>query len=748
MSSAVAPSLEDLIDNPAPAWLWDVDRHKIAWGNQAAIAFWGEDGLLDLIERDFDPNDVTALHIARLAWEQPERHFLKRYEFDLGGERKLTACQIYTLPLDDGRPGALLIVEPAHDSTHFTRFGEMVQEAPLPLMLFADDGRLLHQNGEADMAFGNIARDEGLQALLPADQDMLDLTTRVVRSGTLSRSLTLTTRSGPRPYRVTLKRVVDPDTRSHALLFVGRDIGDRRAIEAFQSKRSAELQTLLNHVSDFQWRLDANMRFTQFTGRFEETLGVAPDALLGKSWSEAVSQFDLGPSAALTEALRSKSAWRDCDLLWRVKRKHHDKGSNKIEEREIKHLSLSALPLLDSDGAFAGWNGVATVKTYDTHKSAPTPRSTDRPQAEYSDTLFDTSYDGVLLLDSAGKIIRANESAVRLLGECAGLSLTRLITRPHRSRMKSYLESFDLPADEPYDDPFGAGVEIATDSHPDRTLLLTLRPLGSDYAGAAYTALIRDISQLKDTEAELRRALNLAKESNAQKSEFLASIAHELRTPLNAIIGFSEVMRDERFGAIGSEKYLSYAADIHESGTLLLSLINDLLDLSKIEAGKFEPQFEQVDVAAVIEQCVNMVKPGAADDRIAVRTQIAYDTPHLVADKRSLIQILLNLLSNAVKFTGPGGQVTVSTHVSPDGDLTLSVQDTGIGMSEEDLDRAFVPFGQARNAATRKAKGTGLGLPLSKALTAANRGSLRIETSPGNGTLVELAFPSTQVLQD
>ena len=122
--------------------------------------------------------------------------------------------------------------------------------------------------------------------------------------------------------------------------------------------------------------------------------------------------------------------------------------------------------------------------------------------------------------------------------------------------------------------------------------------------------------------------------------------------------------------------------------------------------------------------------------------------PHLVADKRSLIQILLNLLSNAVKFTRAGGQVTVTTALSPEGNLTLGVQDTGVGMSEEDLDRAFVPFGQARHTALHKMKGTGLGLPLSKALTTANRGTLKIETSPGNGTLVQLAFPSTQVLQD
>ncbi|MEQ9518354.1 MAG: PAS domain-containing sensor histidine kinase [Parvibaculum sp.] len=742
MSIAATPHLEDLIDDPMPAWLWDVDRHKIAWGNGAAIRFWGEDGLLDLIERDFDPDDLAALHIARLAHETPEGDFIKKFEFDLAGERQLTSCRIYTLTLDDGRPGALVIVEPAESLASFTRFGEMVQEAPLPMLLFSDAGQLLHQNREAENVFGPRAREGGLLALL-ADTvsdpgEVHDLITQTVRAGTLSRSLTLRTRFGPRAYRVTLRRVVDPETRSHAVLFLGRDIGDRRAIEIFQSKRSGELQAMLNNVSDFQWRLDGDLRFTQLTGRFEETLGIRPEQLIGKSWGEALAQFEIEPDAALDEALTSHVPWRDHTLVWRLP----IKGATRA--RKSLHLSMTALPLFATDGSFAGWNGLAIVKPADEGETA-------HPSVS-ADLLLDKSHEAILTLDSAGKIIRANELAVTFFGETEGRLLTSAVLPSSRPRVQNYLDSFNLPADAPYDDHFGAGIEINSNARPGKTLLLNLRPLGTGGTRAAFTAIVRDISQLKDTEAELRRALGRAKQSNDQKSEFLASIAHELRTPLNAIIGFSEIMRDEHLGAIGSEKYLTYAADIHESGKLLLSLINDLLDLSKIEAGKFEPQFEQVDVAAVIEQCVNMVKPAAADERIAVRTQIAYHTPHLVADKRSLIQILLNLLSNAVKFTSAGGQVTVSTEISPTGDLTVSVQDTGVGMSEEDLDRALVPFGQARHqarhAANPKTKGTGLGLPLSKALTAANRGSLKIETSPGNGTLVQLAFPSTQVLQD
>ncbi len=740
LSIAATPHLEDLFDDPRPAWLWDVDRHKIAWGNGAAIAFWGEDGLLDLIEREFDPNDPIALQIDKLAHQQPGHTFLRRLEFDLAGKRTLTACRIHTLVLDDGCPGALLVVEPETTDAGFSRLGQMVQEAPLPMLLFSDTGNLLHQNNEAENIFSTLGLEGGLAALVPATEEPSHLIAQTIRAGTVSRSLPLTTRTGPRTYRITLRRVIDPETRSHALLLVARDIGDRRTIETFQNKRSDELQQMLNHVSDFQWRLDADMRFTRLTGRFEDVTGIKPDTLLGKSWDEAFSQLDMQPSTALSNALETRAPWRDIAFSWQPSSASHPA----VNRADMVHLSLAALPLTGRDGHFTGWNGVAVLK-----QTTMIP-STDiaTPPEALSSLPPERTGDAVLLLDRAGIVVRTNAQAEQLFGAITGHPFTSPLEDNSRVRVKNYLNSFDLPATGPYEDPFSAGIEIQSSLHPTSTLLLTLRPIGSEHAGAAFTALVRDISQLQDTEAALRRALNLAKESSAQKSTFLASIAHELRTPLNAIIGFSEVMRDERFGTIGSEKYLSYAADIHESGTLLLSLINDLLDLSKIDAGKFEPQFEQVDVEAVITQCVNMVKPAAADERIAIRTQIAPNMPHLVADKRSLIQILLNLLSNAVKFTRAGGQVTVTTALSPEGNLTLGVQDTGVGMSEEDLDRAFVPFGQARHTALHKMKGTGLGLPLSKALTTANRGTLKIETSPGNGTLVQLAFPSTQVLQD
>ena len=177
-----------------------------------------------------------------------------------------------------------------------------------------------------------------------------------------------------------------------------------------------------------------------------------------------------------------------------------------------------------------------------------------------------------------------------------------------------------------------------------------------------------------------------------------------------------------------------------------MSLINDLLDLSKIEAGKLDLSFESVAVNAVIQECVALMQPQANRERIIIRTSLAADVPNVVADARSLRQILLNIMSNAVKFTRAGGQVIVSSSLEPSGEVVVRVRDTGIGMSEKDLETALKPFRQVSSSATDRDHGTGLGLPLTKALVEANRASFAIESTPGQGTLVRITFPTTRVL--
>ncbi|MGH8430279.1 MAG: sensor histidine kinase, partial [Solimonas sp.] len=258
-------------------------------------------------------------------------------------------------------------------------------------------------------------------------------------------------------------------------------------------------------------------------------------------------------------------------------------------------------------------------------------------------------------------------------------------------------------------------------------------------------AVLRDITQWKRTEAELREAKDAAEQASRQKSEFLAKISHELRTPLNAILGFSEVMRMERFGEIQNDKYRGYVNDIHSSGAHLLSLINDLLDLSKVEAGKLELNFTAVALTEVVEHAVKMVQEQATAGRVILRRTIPADLPNVVADYRSMSQIMLNLLTNAIKFTDPGGQVIISGQLTKAGELKLRVKDTGLGMTEAEIKEALEPFRRITTDG-RDVPGTGLGLPLTKALAEANRASFEISSEPRKGTLVEITFPTTRVL--
>jgi signal transduction histidine kinase len=260
---------------------------------------------------------------------------------------------------------------------------------------------------------------------------------------------------------------------------------------------------------------------------------------------------------------------------------------------------------------------------------------------------------------------------------------------------------------------------------------------------SACCAAFHDLSRWKQTEQDLLTAKRHAEQASRAKSDFLAKISHEIRTPLNAIIGFSEVMMEERLGPLDNDRYRAYLKDIHASGEHLVSLLNDLLDLSKIEAGKLELTFDRVSLNELTQQCVALMQPQANRGRILIRTSLAPGLPPIVADARSVRQIVLNLLSNSIKFTGAGGQVIVSTALTDRNEAVLRVRDTGIGMSEKEIETALEPFRQIETSARGGSGGTGLGLPLTKALAEANRAAFAIKSSVNSGTLVEVAFPAT-----
>jgi len=255
--------------------------------------------------------------------------------------------------------------------------------------------------------------------------------------------------------------------------------------------------------------------------------------------------------------------------------------------------------------------------------------------------------------------------------------------------------------------------------------------------------LLRLIDQKSLDEERIPSQAELDANAASRRLDFLAKVSHEVRTPLNSVLGFTELMLQERFGPIGNDRYKGYVEDIHQSGLYALSLLNDLLDISKIEAGKFELDFTAVEVPELVEDCVNSLQPLAKRSRIVLRTSLADKLPCIVADPRRLKQILLNLLTNAIKFTKEGGQVIVSGTMV-DGELRLRVRDNGVGMTKDEIAFAMQPFHQL-DTAPRKQSGTGLGLPVTKALVDANRARLVLTSEPGVGTSADVVFPAERL---
>ncbi|WP_139223649.1 PAS domain-containing sensor histidine kinase [Methylocapsa palsarum] len=378
-----------------------------------------------------------------------------------------------------------------------------------------------------------------------------------------------------------------------------------------------------------------------------------------------------------------------------------------------------------------------------------------RNEARELNAILDTAMDGVAILDSKGNIVSLNRSGEALFGydesDVAGLPFTVLIAPESRARTQDYFEGL---ISDGMMSLLNDGREVTALARQGGTIpiFMTLGRIdansypGADEREVRWCALLRDMTHWKKIERELDDARKEAERASALKSEFLAKVSHEIRTPLNAILGFAEVILEERFGPIGNARYKDYLKDVHSSGALVMSLVNDLLDLSKIEAGKMELDFTAVDANRIIAECVSIMQPQASRAGIVIRLSLAPRLPQVFADERSVRQIVLNLLSNAVKFNVPGGHVSVATAVTEAGQAALRIRDTGVGMSAADIKVALEPFRQV--AASRVSGGTGLGLPLTKALVEANRASFSIKSERDEGTLIEIAFPPAKALAD
>lgn len=375
-------------------------------------------------------------------------------------------------------------------------------------------------------------------------------------------------------------------------------------------------------------------------------------------------------------------------------------------------------------------------------------------------SILDTATDGVVIIGQDGKIRSLNQSAAALFGydgnELSGKSFAVLFAIESQRAAIDYIHGL---SGDGVASLLNDGREVIGREAQGRFIPLFMT-IGKLPASKGYCAVMRDITQWKRAEEELTSARQEAERASTHKTEFLARISHEIRTPLNAIIGFSELMAEEKFGPIGNERYREYLRDIHRSGNHVLALVNDLLDISKIEAGALDLEFEAVALNDALAEAVALMQPQANRERVIIRSSFSAFLPDIVADARSIRQVALNLLSNAIRFTGQGGQVIVSTSYEPDGHVVMRIRDTGIGMNQSELEQALKPFRQVSNHNNQaqlvknpdtkdwRQQGTGLGLPLTKAMVEANRAQFSIESAPEQGTTVEITFPPTRVLAE
>ncbi len=361
-------------------------------------------------------------------------------------------------------------------------------------------------------------------------------------------------------------------------------------------------------------------------------------------------------------------------------------------------------------------------------------------------TVFDVSDVGITVTDHHGRFVRINDAFVDQTGwqpiDLLGQELTKIIPiedhdiawQRHQNALNEIKKNF-------------GEIRILKKDGDEMNVMVTSVMMELSNGRSFRVTTIMDVTALKQIERDLRRAKDEADEANMAKSAFLANMSHELRTPLNAIIGFSEMMMNGTLGVIENKNYIEYLGDIKFSAQHLLQIINDVLDMSKIEAGKMPLDEEDIDIRGLLDSVRRLMIAKAEELNISIKMDIPKNTPKLRGDERLIRQVFLNLLSNAVKFSREGGTVTIKIDDCDGATLPIHIIDKGIGIPQDRIDEVIEPFGQvSSDPSLSKGQGTGLGLPIAKAMMDMHDGDLKIQSEKDNGTIVTCVFPKERIL--
>lgn len=404
----------------------------------------------------------------------------------------------------------------------------------------------------------------------------------------------------------------------------------------------------------------------------------------------------------------------------------------------VHHLVVS--PIVQQDGRV---EMIDVMAQPDASDQSSVQRERDDALSLLS-SIFDVSEVGIVVTDHHRRIVKVNDSFCRIYGwsrdALIGMDCTDIITPDERERAVKNHTFFNKTGER------GSGeMKLIRKDGGIANTLFTSAMLELSHRRRFQVTTVMDITLRKQMEVSLRLAKEQADTANKAKSAFLANMSHELRTPLNAVIGFSEMMMKEVFGKLGSPKYAEYLGDIHSSARHLLEIINEVLDMSKIEAGRVELDEHETDLRQLFESVRRMIVARAGEMDLSVTLRVDPDVPYLYVDPRLTRQILINLATNAVKFSNRGGRIDLHASIGPDGGVRIVVSDNGIGIPRDRIKLAMEPFGQVSDSVVvRGMQGTGLGLPLARAMAELHGGGLTLESEQGKGTIVTIFFPASR----
>lgn len=511
-----------------------------------------------------------------------------------------------------------------------------------------------------------------------------------------------------------------------------QDITDLRATEESLRRSETRFSDFAQAASDWLWEMDADLRFSYFSVGFEVNAKVETDIWLGrKRWELPGMNLETAAWKNHIATIKSHRPFRNFEYSFVNK------------EGVRRHIRISGKPIFAENQSFAGYRGVAADVTEEIRGQ----QAMETLRQRFMDAL-DNITEGIALWDAEDRLVLFNENyrqrvEITVPGLLkAGLGfedfVRKGIARGLYNVPEEEQENFVQDRLADHRNPpvsrvheIGGGQWVQVNEYPTRE--------------GGVILVRRVITEQIARERELIAAKEQAELANWAKTEFLANMSHELRTPLNAILGFSEMISRESFGPLDN-RYADYAGDIHGSGLHLLDLIGDILDLSRIEAGHAELSDDEIDCSRLVESCLRLVEDRARTADLELVKDVEVPAPLFRADERKMKQVLINLLSNAVKFTNTGGQVTVAVSLDQAGNLSISVEDNGIGMKTEEIERALEPFVRLESALTRRYEGTGLGLSLVKALTELHQGCVQVASEIGKGAKVTVTIPRSRIL--